>query len=627
MWGFYTRWIGKAFDKKIDATGLGVFRIAYSIVMLCEVIQLHYFRHLIFDKIPYVAPGEVDFGYGLICWGIAVVFMIFGWYTRYASILNYLFTLTFLGTIGTYEYHMFYAYLGTNAILMFIPLDRALSIDNLRRKLRDSTIQRDAPALRTVTALAFTIPVFVAVAFVYADSMLHKLTSYNWMNGLGMWLPANLPMVTHADTTFIMNQQWLALGAGYLTLVFEAVFIFVMWFKRFRIICWLIGTALHLGIVIEFPIPWFGLGVTAVYLLMVPTNWWARRRIQFKEPTLRFLYDAECPLCLRTRLTIQHFDCFGGVTFQSIQSQQGTESLLESFTEEELLSEVYGIGADGTIYKGLDTYIQAFNSMVYTAPLAWFLQMPGIKQIATKTYMTCAQNRTTATCDNGSCSVLNNTQREGAEPRIFKNLTVRDVQLQLVAIGVMLLVVMQLAVSFQAPYTHRLRKASGINPTAVGKFLHSTTKDIMRESKILFGITPHGVFMDWHFRNYNHVIAVVYEQPDGTEEWLPIIDENGQPGYYNYGFNWVKWTFRVNGPTINQSNLNRGVRDFTAFWAKRHGVSLKNATFRIKVKKIEKPSWRKDFLREQMAKPWVDGGYVVWKNRRFTSKIKNIERL
>ena len=78
-------------------------------------------------------------------------------------------------------------------------------------------------------------------------------------------------------------------------------------------------------------------------------------------------------------------------------------------------------------------------------------------------------------------------------------------------------------------------------------------------------------------------------------------------------------------------NLNSGVRDFTAFWSnKSMKIDLSDAKFLIKVKKIDGLKdwqWEKDFLNKQIAKPWIDGGYVEWKDKKFISHIKDIESL
>jgi hypothetical protein len=76
--------------------------------------------------------------------------------------------------------------------------------------------------------------------------------------------------------------------------------------------------------------------------------------------------------------------------------------------------------------------------------------------------------------------------------------------------------------------------------------------------------------------------------------------------------------------------LNSGVRDYTAFWAKKQNLDLTKAKFLIKVKKIDSLknwSWEKDFLNRQIAKPWIDGGFIEWKDKKFVSSIKDIESL
>lgn len=120
----------------------------------------------------------------------------------------------------------------------------------------------------------------------------------------------------------------------------------------------------------------------------------------------------------------------------------------------------------------------------------------------------------------------------------------------------------------------------------------------------------------------------MYQDGNNNEKWLPIIDKNGQPSYYNYGTNWRKVSFSTNSRNINPEELAKGVRDFTAFWAYKNHVDLNEATFLIKVKKIDAPNgWEKDYLNKQIARPWVDGGKVYWKEKKFSSEIKDIESI
>ena len=58
--------IENLYNKMVSASGLALFRVFYGFVLLFEVMQLFYFRHLIFDKIPYFEPSEIDFTIPLV---------------------------------------------------------------------------------------------------------------------------------------------------------------------------------------------------------------------------------------------------------------------------------------------------------------------------------------------------------------------------------------------------------------------------------------------------------------------------------------------------------------------------------------------------------------------------------
>ena len=95
--------------------------------------------------------------------------------------------------------------------------------------------------------------------------------------------------------------------------------------------------------------------------------------------------------------------------------------------------------------------------------------------------------------------------------------------------------------------------------------IHSVSRGVIRYSTPLLGIHPHGVFMDWHFSGYNHIVSVTHRTRDGIETRLPLIDERGMPTGYNFGRFWVYYTFRANAPNLNSRALALQLRDITAF--------------------------------------------------------------
>ena len=221
------------FVNKVDSLGLSVFRVLYAVVLFCETSQLYKFRHIIYDKEPFKYAGEIDTTIIFFFWFVVLGFLFIGLFTRFAIILNYVFGVIVFSSANHFEYHIFYTYVSINFILMFMPLSRVFSIDALIKKIKYSNTHSIYSVDRKVLEINYLIPVFVGIALVYVDSVFLKISSPMWMNGLGMWLPSSLPMVTWNDTSVLLNQEWLMKFLGYFVIVFEALFIFLFWFASY----------------------------------------------------------------------------------------------------------------------------------------------------------------------------------------------------------------------------------------------------------------------------------------------------------------------------------------------------------------------------------------------------------
>lgn len=456
----------KLLNKKIDPIGLSYFRMAYSLVLFLEVLQILYFKHLIFDKIPYIEPSEVDFSVALIAWLVAILFLFLGFRTKTAAIVNYLFSLTFIATIRSFEYHMFYVYMGINFLMIFLAISEDLSLDQFLKK----------KVVRKVTVLNYYIPVLLAIGFVYIDSVFYKIISHNWTTGLGMWLPSSLPYASVLYNDEILNLKFVSLMAGIGTIIFEGIFIFVFFLKGFRVPLFVIGVGLHLGILLTFPIPLFGLGVIAIYLLMVPVSWWRRTRESVFQDGINISHSSSVKIFIA-------------------------------------ISVLFLLQVNVTLFG-----------------------------------------------DN-----------------LFKKVITKR------------------------PYISRL---------------------VENGSKTFFGITAHPVFMDDHFKDYYRYYAIKALLESGNTFWLPIVNEDGSPGLYNWGFNWVKWTFRVSGPDFKLFQFQKGVRDFSTFWAHKKNIPLETVRFEILEREIKTPKeWVKNYLVNERKKEWKRVGVGYWEEGQFILKM------
>lgn len=623
--------VKELYNKEIDGTGLAVFRIVYSLVLLGEVLHIFYYRHLIFDKIPYLVPGEIDMWPILLFWVVSIVLLVFGLFTRVAALVNYIVTVALLGTISSFEYHMFYSYLAINFLLIFLPVSRCLSVDRLLTKLKYSNTRFQYNPPKTVSVLGYFVPLLMGIAFVYFDSVFFKFASDFWIHGLGLWLPASMPQAVFIDTSFLLNNRLLVIGLGYLTLVFEAVFLFTFWLKKFRVPLMVIGVGLHIGILVCFPIPFFALGITALYILMIPVSLWHKwfSIRADKKAYVLFFYDAECPLCNRTRIIINHLDVGRRVEFRPVQSAYEQEESLAAIPYASLLSDVYSVDLGGTLRNGVDTYIRVCSAIWYLKPLSWILRLPGIYHLFKRIYQFVAVNRTAERCTEANCGYTPPVVPvEASKVKILNNLVLSDVKILCVCVGLGLLLLFQVIVTYDSPLVRNAQIALGIENSRVIKFTKGVANRVRLVTKVFFGINHHGLFMDYHFAGYNHSIAVLYKTDNGKQVWLPITDPDGTPGNYQFGHNWAKWTFRANSPLIDHERLSTSIRDFTAFWAYKNNVNLEDAVFEIKVKKNEVPThWEKDFLTRQLQNPWLDAGKIIWKDKQFRSEIVDIEAL
>lgn len=273
VFAYFLGIVNRGFEKKIDAIGLDLFRITYHIVLLCEIVTLFQLRHLVYDAIPFIYPSDMGISFMLITWMVIVCFLILGLFTKPMLIANYVMVLCMVASLHQMEYHMFYVYTGLGLLQIFMPMGHTLSLDNwIKRRF-----QGGLPlGWQKVGVIYYYIPLLFGIAFVYADSMFYKLESHNWMSGLGMWIPAVVLPAGIRDWYWLLDNEFLMKTLGYTTVIFEGVYLFLMFTKWARIPLMVIAMGLHLGIWLFFPIPWFGLGVCGLLLLMMPVGVWRK---------------------------------------------------------------------------------------------------------------------------------------------------------------------------------------------------------------------------------------------------------------------------------------------------------------------------------------------------------------
>lgn len=609
--------IRQGLEKRVPATGLAVFRILVGLVILQEVFYLLYFRHLIFDRVPFVDQASPVVDLFLAFWAAVAAGLTLGLFTRFLAVANYLLWLVFVGFTsmwldfdGGFDQMM----TGIGFFLLFLPSDRALSLDNLRRKLKYSSPGRHYRPDASVSVLCYLLPVAVILGFLYLDAGIHKLSAEFWRNGMGSWLPPTHPYyMSPLDMSWLLNNEIAERIIGYSLIAFQFLFLPLFWFKRFRAPLLLIGVSFHAGIIVSLNIYQFGFGMLAPYALLTPFSWWrgVGRLLRYAAPTLTVYYDGLCPLCNRTVIVLSHFDIFGAVAFKDLQTHAGNCRALDGIPESELLKDLYALDRQGRLYSGVDTYARILSAMLYPAPIAWILRLPGIYHLAKAAYRRIADSRARLSCDE-SCAAP--AQRPENDPiaRLYAEYagTPRR-QATRIAKFLVLAVLLQANSTLQFGVFYRLNR--GHADTEIGQIAEGASNAILFLSHAFLGITPHALYMHDHFLGYTHLLAVAYRDKDGQERFLPFVNEEGRIVAPNWGRVQCWWANIAVTPHIKLRRLNKALMQVTAFWGGKLGLDVKNTEFILKMKEVKVPmDWEPNLRQFNLSQPWRDIGTVKW---------------
>lgn len=604
--------------QRVPATGLAFFRIAFSLVALQEVIFLFYFRHLIFDPLPYLDRASPVLHVLLMAWMVILIFMTIGYHTRRCAVMNYLFWVVFViftpmwqDFDGGFDQLM----TGSSLLLIFLPSERAFSLDRLRWAIRFSVPGKPYAAPHDVPRLAYTLPLAMSLGLVYFDSGLHKVSSEFWRNGMGAWLPPTMPYyMSPLDLSPLLNLRWLETGLGYTVMGFQLVFLFLFWFKPWRVPLLILGSSFHLGIILALNVYPFGFAMLVHYLLLVPFGGWRTfaRWITVDSPGLRVFYDEGCPLCTLTVSVLQHLDIRHGVTFLGLQSGAGKAPELSEIQEERLLKDLYSVDKGGKVRCGIDTYIALLEHLGWSAPVGWLLRIPGIYHLARRRYRVIADQRARVICGD-HCTPLAALDLMAEHP--LSNLLKRDATDRQRAFRISKLLVLVLVLQLNSTVHYGiLYRWAGTRPSdPLLAVIDQASDSLINLSHAFLGISPHALYLHDHFDHYNQIVALTYKAPSGEETWLPFINQEGRLLSPNWGRIQSMWANVAITSHMSLDRLEKFSKKITAFYAPRLGIPLNDARFIIKSKQVEVPTdWSYDLRHRNMATGWEDIGELQW---------------
>mgnify|MGYP000583106887 CR=1 FL=1 len=619
---------------QVPATGLGLFRLLFGLVTLQEVLFLLYFNHLIFDPIPYMDVEFPMIHFFLCLWAVIAAFIVVGYRYQTSIIANYIFWLVFVNFTpmqrdfdGGFDLFM----IGANLFLIFLPADKAFSVDNLRRKLINPFVHYQNYQKTTVSLLAYSLPVMICLGFLYFDSVIHKMFAPHWRNGLGGWLPGTMPYYVSAiNMSWLLNQEVLQKIIGYTIIIFQFTFLFFVHIRRLRLIYVLVGMCLHLSIIFTLNIYPFGFGMLIFYTLVLPFSCYRKLAewLIAKQPSLTVFYDELCPLCNRTVLTLNHFDIFHCIDFKGAQSFAKNYPALQSIDEKMLLTDLYALDEKNNCYAGVATYAQILIKMRYLALFGYLLKTPGVFQLAERYYRKIADSRVRINCDSG-CQVSTTPLKPTLYDRFF---AVSDEKLlkkhnRILTKIVLILCLFQINSTIHYGLLYRLK--INMQQTPITAALDAASNALIIFSGSFVGITPHALYLHDHFHGYNRILAITYIDTEGKEQWLPFVNSEGRMLAPNWGRVHSMWANIAVTPKIDNRRLNKFIMKVTAFWGINAGLALDKTVFHIKMKKIESSDeWVYDQLNRNLSGKWVTVGAARWHDKVIDIQIdKNINNL
>jgi hypothetical protein len=259
----------------------------------------------------------------------------------------------------------------------------------------------------------------------------------------------------------------------------------------------------------------------------------------------------------------------------------------------------------------VDTYLRILAAMVYPAPVAWLVGLPGCYQAAKAVYRRIADSRTRLVCDE-SCALPAAHPEDDLWGRIYAQYagTPRR-QASRLAKFLVLLIVLQLNSTLQFGVFFRLNH--GHPSTELGQTLEGASNSVLLMSHFFLGISPHALYMHDHFVGYNHILAVAYKDKQGQEHFLPIVNEEGRIVAPNWGRVQCWWANIAVTPHIKNQRLHKALMQVTAFWGEKVGLDVRNTEFILKMKEVRVPM---DFVPNlrgyNLSQPWKNIGTIKW---------------
>lgn len=561
----------KQYNTPVSTNGFGVFRMAFSLFLLLLIYHVFYFRPLIFNTIPHIAPNPFPAKLFLSIWVVVVSLLLVGWQTKIVALINYIFvviaTFSFSNSgCGSFNDDL----LRIGGFLMIImPVGKSYSVDGIYHTLKYG--QR--PSNQT-TQFYYLAALFVSLGLMYFASSFTKIYSPVWNNGLGLWIPSVMPHNKWHGITFYLNWKWAHIAINYVTIAWEFGLIFALFYKKVRPYAAWIGVFFHLGIAAIFPFPLLSFGPIPFYLLFIGEGFWSKFNPKQIEISIN-------PNLLKHNALAR---LINGINPNTTILHQHTNYILINQTQ---YNNNWSAAKVALKHSTIGKFIAPFLRFELIRLFIDFIVEDVIQ-----------------------------LQTPNPNYKPFINPKTRYGLLLIFCIGLFSVQ------TFYSSYHFYSRVKGGVNYTAVKKF-YVVRRDISDYSlkpsnlfRTLFGLNARGVFLDHSMLGDKTVFAVTQTKPNGEVVWLPFFDENGYCKSMNINLAWSKYSFNsVSSGTIpNPNELEKALW----FWATKNNIKTDSLDFNILRRTYHFPSvYQENYHQTLIKQPWIPEGTATFRKGKF----------
>ena len=252
----------------------------------------------------------------------------------------------------------------------------------------------------------------IQLAVVYFFTGIDKVRGVNpgkggygdWVGGDAVGLALNHGTIARFE--FLTGWPlWIFAPATWITLAWEVAFPLLVLWGRTRWYALSLGVLLHVGIFATMEVTHFSWTILSYYWLLIPAavliDMAGKATGSTEERINTVFYDGMCPVCKKSKRTLERLDWLGRLKYADIHDRQFAETELPDVTYADMLKQMYVKRPDGSYFGGY----YAFRAMAPMLPLCWalvpFLWLPGAAFVGTRVYRFIAKNRFKyAKCDD-----------------------------------------------------------------------------------------------------------------------------------------------------------------------------------------------------------------------------------